>query len=51
MSAGPGLLPVLAGAAAGGLAALAAREAVLASPAAARWLRLALEPLRRAASR
>lgn len=41
------LLP-LAGALAGGLAALAAREAVLASPAAARWLRLALEPLRRA---
>lgn len=41
------LLPV-AGALAGGLAALAAREAVLASPAVARWLRLALEPLRRA---
>ncbi len=39
---------ILAGALAGGLAALAAREAVLASPAAARWLRLALEPLRRA---
>lgn len=44
--AGP-LLP-LAGAAAGGLAALAAREAALATPAVARWLRLALEPLRRA---
>jgi tight adherence protein B len=44
--AGP-LLP-LAGAAAGGLTALAAREAVLATPAVARWLRLALEPLRRA---
>jgi tight adherence protein B len=43
-----GLLPTLAGAAAGGLLALAAREALLASPAAARWLRLALEPLRRA---
>ncbi|HET6997690.1 MAG TPA: type II secretion system F family protein [Solirubrobacterales bacterium] len=43
-----GLLPVLAGAAAGGLLALAAREALLASPAAARWLRLAWEPLRRA---
>jgi tight adherence protein B len=41
------LLP-LVGAAAGGLAALAAREALLASPAAARWLRLALEPLGRA---
>jgi tight adherence protein B len=41
-------LPVLIGAAAGGLAALAVREAWLASPAAARWLRFALEPLRRA---
>ncbi|HEU4598903.1 MAG TPA: type II secretion system F family protein [Solirubrobacterales bacterium] len=40
--------PVLVGAAAGGLSAMAAREALLASPAAARWLRLALEPLRRA---
>jgi len=46
--AGPGWLSVLAGAAAGGLAALAAREALLASPAALGWLRLALEPLRRA---
>ncbi|HET7590214.1 MAG TPA: type II secretion system F family protein [Solirubrobacterales bacterium] len=36
------------GAAAGGLLALAAREAWLASPAGARWLRSALEPLRRA---
>jgi len=43
-----GLLPTLAGAAAGGLLALAAREALSASPAAAGWLRLALEPLRRA---
>jgi tight adherence protein B len=43
-----GLLPALAGATAGGLLALAAREMLLASPAAARWLRLALEPLRRA---
>jgi Flp pilus assembly protein TadB len=40
---------VLIGAAAGGLLALAAREAAIASPAAARWLRFALEPLRRAA--
>jgi tight adherence protein B len=48
MSGAPGLLLPLAGAAAGGLAALAVREALLASPAAARWLRLALEPLRRA---
>lgn len=48
MNGAAGLLPALAGAAAGGLLALGAREAVLASPAAARWLRLALEPLRRA---
>ncbi len=48
MIGAPGLLPALVGAAAGGLLALAAREALLASPAAARWLRLALEPLRRA---
>jgi tight adherence protein B len=41
-------LPVVIAAAAGGLAALAAREALLASPAAAGWVRLALEPLRRA---
>lgn len=41
-------LPVLIGAAAGGLLALAAREAWIASPALARWLRFALEPLRRA---
>ena len=33
---------------AGGLIALAAREAVLASPAAASWLGRAIEPLRRA---
>jgi tight adherence protein B len=38
----------LIGALAGGLLAMAVREAVLASPAAAAWLRLALEPLRRA---
>jgi tight adherence protein B len=38
----------LIGALAGGLLALAAREAVLASPAVAAWLRLAIEPLRRA---
>lgn len=40
-------LPLLGGAA-GGLAALAAREAVLASPAVVRWLEEAVEPLRRA---
>jgi tight adherence protein B len=41
------LAPLLA-AFAGGLIALAAREAVLASPAAAAWLGRAIEPLRRA---
>jgi tight adherence protein B len=45
---GPGLLPLVFGAAAGGLVALALREALHASPAAARWLAAALEPLRRA---
>jgi len=40
---------VAIGALAGGLLALAMREAAIASPAAARWLRFALEPLRRAA--
>jgi tight adherence protein B len=48
MSGGAGILPPLAAAAAGGLTALAAREAALASPALARWVRAALEPLRRA---
>lgn len=48
MSGGAGTLPLLAGAAAGALLALGVREAVLATPAAGRWLRLALEPLRRA---
>lgn len=48
MNGGSGPLPLLVGAAAGGLLALAAREALRASPAAARWLALALEPLRRA---
>jgi tight adherence protein B len=50
MSAAPGPLPALVGAAAGGLLALAVREALLTSPALARWLALALEPLRRAGS-
>jgi tight adherence protein B len=48
MNGGSGPLPLLVGAAAGGLLALAGREALRASPAAARWLALALEPLRRA---
>jgi tight adherence protein B len=45
---GSGLVPLLLGAGAGGLIALGAREAVLASPAALDWVRLALEPLLRA---
>jgi tight adherence protein B len=45
---GGGPLPIAVGALAGGLVALAAREALLASPAAAGWVRQALEPLRRA---
>jgi tight adherence protein B len=48
VSDGPDLLLIVAGASAGGLAALGAREAVLGTPAVARWVRLALEPLRRA---
>jgi tight adherence protein B len=48
MSGGLGVPPVLFAAAAGGLLALSLREAALASPDAVRWLRLALEPLRRA---
>ena len=44
----PGLVPLLLGAGAGGLLALGAREALLASPAAVEWVRLALEPLLRA---
>lgn len=48
MSGGPSIIVACAGAAAGGLLAVAAREATLASPALARWLALALEPLRRA---
>ncbi|HEX8754567.1 MAG TPA: type II secretion system F family protein [Solirubrobacterales bacterium] len=48
MSGAGAPVSVLVAALAGGLLALAAREALLASPAAARWLRLALEPLQRA---
>ena len=48
MSGGPSLLLAVAGAAAGALGALAVREAALASPVVARWLRATLEPLRRA---
>jgi tight adherence protein B len=48
VSGGSGLFVPLVGAAAGGLFAVATREALLASPALAHWLRRALEPLRRA---
>jgi hypothetical protein len=48
MGGGSGLTALLFGAGAGGLLALGAREAVLASPAAVDWVRLALEPLLRA---
>jgi len=41
-------LSILLAAAAGGVAVVAVREALAASPAAARWLRAAVEPLRRA---
>jgi tight adherence protein B len=47
LSAG-GALPVLVAAAAGALAAVGLREALLATPGAARWFSAALEPLRRA---
>jgi tight adherence protein B len=40
--------PVLLAAAAGGMAAVAVREAVIASPALGRWLAATVEPLRRA---
>jgi tight adherence protein B len=45
MSGGPGALLALSGAAAGGLATAAGREALLASPALVAWVRAALEPL------
>jgi tight adherence protein B len=45
MSPGPGVGPLLLGAGAGGLAALGVRETLLASPAAAEWLREAVRPL------
>lgn len=48
MNGGSGLVVPLVGALAGGLLAVATREALLASPALARWLRRALEPLQRA---
>ncbi len=50
MADASGLFVLLAGAAAGALIAVAAREAAFASPALSRWLRKALEPLARARS-
>lgn len=47
MSGGAGPLPVLLAAIAGGIVVLAAREAVLSSPALAGWLRSAIAPLLR----
>lgn len=41
-------VPVLLAAAAGGMAAVAVREAIVASPALARWITATVEPLRRA---
>ena len=40
--------PVLLAAAAGGMAAVAVREAIIASPALGRWIAATVEPLRRA---
>jgi tight adherence protein B len=48
MSGGIGGMPVLLAAAGGGMAAVAVREAIVASPALGRWLASAIEPLRRA---
>jgi tight adherence protein B len=48
LTAGTGALPLLLGAAAGGLAAIGARDAALASPGGLAWLREAVEPLLRA---
>jgi len=48
VDAGPGLAPIVLAAVAGGTVAVAAREAVLATPAVARWLAEAVDPLRRA---
>jgi tight adherence protein B len=42
------MMPILLAAIAGGMAAVAAREALLASPAVGRWIVEAVEPLRRA---
>ena len=48
MSGGPLATPALLAALAGGMAAVAARELVIATPALSRWVMEAIEPLRRA---
>jgi tight adherence protein B len=48
VDAGPGVAPIVLAAVAGGMLAVAAREALLATPAAARWFAEAVDPLRRA---
>jgi tight adherence protein B len=48
LNAGPGIAPVLLAAVAGGMVAVAAREALLATPSLARWLIAAIDPLLRA---
>jgi tight adherence protein B len=48
VDAGPGVAPIVLAAVAGGMLAVAAREALLATPAVARWLAEAVDPLRRA---
>jgi tight adherence protein B len=48
VSAGAGIAPVVLAAAAGGMCALAVRELVLATPALARWVTRAVQPLVRA---
>ena len=48
LDAGPGIAPILLAALAGGMVAVAAREALLATPSVARWLAAAVDPLRRA---
>jgi tight adherence protein B len=50
VDAGPGVLPVALAALAGGMVAVAGREAVLATPAIARWVTASVQPLLRAGS-
>jgi tight adherence protein B len=48
VDASPGIAPIVLAAVAGGMVAVAAREAVLATPALARWVAEAIQPLLRA---